>query len=160
MEEQNDDIMANWCSNTIHFTGDEKNIKTLTRLFEKTIEVQEKTRLGQILYSLEGVADGYMFDISINETETDSLSITFESKWSPLPDDMLRIAQFLNVDFEYTYDESGMELYGKCIYSDGELRSVELDQEQIDSCKYPCEEPDEDYQEIDYDKLYDLLDSL
>jgi hypothetical protein len=143
--------MANWCSNNVTFTGDEANLNNFQRLLEKTIEIQESHGNGEMLVGLEGVLDGYMFWIQT----TDTGIISFESRWNPIPQDMVRIAQLFDLEFEYEYEESGCDLYGKYTYENGMLMCQCLDEEETDSCK--TYDKDEDLHDVDYEKLWDLV---
>lgn len=143
--------MPNWCSNNVTFTGTEANLNNFQRCLDKTIEIQDSHGNGEMLVGLEGVLDGYMFWIQT----TDTGIISFESRWEPIPQDMVRIAQLFDLEFEYEYEESGNSIYGTYTYQNGMLMNQCLDEEEIDSCKEYSEE--EDSNETDYDKLWDLV---
>ena len=81
--------MPNWCWNNVEFTGEQKNIDNLSKLFEKTIEIQEITGQGQLLFGLEGSIDGYMFEISNVDQGEGYLMLSFQSRWSPIPYDIV-----------------------------------------------------------------------
>ena len=153
--------MPNWCWNTVEFTGKQKNLENLNKLLHKTVDIQEATGLGQILHSLEGAIDGYMFNIHGIELGDEYLSMAFESRWSPIPNDMVRIAELFNLDFTYSYEESGMALYGKYIFEiidgEGSLYEQLATEDDIESCKTFDEEGDE--QEFNYEKLENLIES-
>ena len=143
--------MANWCSNNVTFTGAEENLNNFQRLLEKTIEIQESHGNGEMLLGLEGVLEGYMFWINTSDTGV----ISFESRWNPIPQDMVRIAQMFDLEFEYEYEESGCDLYGKYTYENGMLMCQCLDEDEANSCKTYNE--DEDVHDVDYEKLWDLV---
>jgi len=151
--------MPNWCSNYVTFSGEEKNIENLKKLIDKTIEQEEKTCRGQLLFGLEGELDGYMFTLN---NDDDDGSITFESRWSPIPQEMVRIAQLFDLTFEYEYQESGNNLYGCYTYdSEGYLYDQYLQDEEINECRIKDEDDDPDDPDemsgIDYDAIWDMV---
>lgn len=143
--------MPNWCSNNVTFTGDEKNLNRFQKVLEKTIEIQSLHGNGEILFGLENALDGYMFWIQTSDTGI----ISFESRWAPIPQDIVRIAQLFDLEFEYEYEESGCDLYGKYTYENGMLMCQSLNDEEIKTCQVPVE--NEDYHDINYDTLWDLV---
>lgn len=142
--------MPNWCWNNVEFTGEQKNVENLYKLFEKTIDMQEKTGRGQLLFGLDGSIDGYMFEISNLAQGDNYLTLSFQSRWSPIPNEIVRIAELFNLQFEYDYEEGGMNLYGKYTfeYEDDEKEGVLYEQfaseEDVDSCRYKEEDDDPD----------------
>jgi hypothetical protein len=153
--------MPNWCSNTVQFTGDKNNIETLGKLLNKTIDLQNKTGNGQLLFGLEQAIDGYMFDIYMDFGD-DYLNLNFSSRWSPIPNDVVRIAELFNLTFTYDYEESGMGLHGKYSfkYEDGEgyLSEQVADEEDIDSCRFKEEEDEDDNETgFNYEKLESII---
>lgn len=143
--------MPNWCSNNVTFTGTEENLNKFQRLLDKTIKIQESHGNGEMLIGLDGVLDGYMFWIHTANTGV----ISFESRWNPIPQDIVRIAQLFDLEFEYEYEESGCDLYGKYTYENGMLMCQCLSEEEADSCK--TYDKDEEIYDFDYDKLWDLV---
>lgn len=154
--------MANWCSNQIDFSGSKKNIKNLHQLFERTVEMQNKTGQGQLLFGLEGVIDGYMFSIEYDLINDDYFQVTYESKWNPIPHDMVRIAQMLKLTFISNYQEEGNQLYGVYNFDGTNLLYKTLSDHELDACKYVVGDngdDDEVYTEIDYEMADDFLDN-
>jgi|688.fasta_scaffold44349_10 hypothetical protein len=153
--------MPNWCNNQITCEGSKENIKNLKKLLRKTVEVQNKTGEGQLLFGLEGAIDGYMFDIEIHTSYKEALVFSFNSRWAPIVNDIVRIAEIFNLTFEYVYEEGGMNLYGKYIYEEGNLEDYALTEDQIEACRLP-EDPDDEgcggY--IDYEQIELTLDEL
>lgn len=151
--------MPNWCWNTIEFTGEEKNVENLSKLIDKTIEMQEKTGFGQLLFGLDGSIDGYMFDISNVDSDKGWIMFSFQSRWNPIPNDMVRIAELFGLDFTYDYEESGMALYGKYTFEITEGESYLYEQvaseTDIEACRILDEDGEEEGQ--DYEKLENLI---
>lgn len=154
--------MPNWCWNTVHFTGKNENLNNLNKLLDKTVDIQNATGLGQILHGLEGSIDGYMFDISSIEFDGDEyLSFNFQSRWSPIPNDIVRIAELFNLNFTYDYEESGMCLYGKYTFTIEDGESYLEEQVATEGDVEACTTYDEngEFEGMDYDKLNDLIES-
>ena len=156
--------MPNWCWNNVEFTGEQKNIDNLSKLFEKTIEMQEITGQGQLLFGLEGSIDGYMFEISNVDQGEGYLILSFQSRWSPIPYDIVRIAELFNLQFTYSYDEGGMSIYGKYTFEiidgEGTLYDQSPSDAGIDECRFQEEGDDEDEKSgFDYEKLESLIES-
>lgn len=157
--------MANWCWNNIEFTGEEKNVENLYKLFQKTVDMQEKTEQAQILFGLEGHIDGYMFDIGDINLENCWLSLSFQSRWSPIPNDMVRIAELFDLQFNYDYEESGMGLHGKYTFkiTDGEGTLYEqcASQNDIEKCRFKEEGDEEDEESgFDFEKLEAIIENM
>jgi len=158
---QNSTKMANWCSAIVEFRGEKKSIDIVKRLFDKTIEIADKTHEGQILFGLEGAIDGYMFNLyNLDFSDDDDwINIQFETKWAPIPNDIVRIAETFNLTFTYEFEESGNEIYGK-YHFDGEYLTVQRPtDEEIQSCRYKLEEDedDEDLGGFDFEKMFDII---
>lgn len=150
--------MANWCWNCVSFSGKEKSIENLNKLLDKTIEQEAKTDSGQLLFGLEGELDGYMFSLDNSNYE----SITFESRWSPIPQEMVRIAQLFDLTFTYEYEEGGNGLYGCYTYDeDGRLYDQCLSDSEVAECRCKDEDDDPDDPDemsgIDYEAIWDMV---
>jgi hypothetical protein len=139
--------MPNWCWNNVQFSGEHKNLENVGKLFKKTIDIQEKTGSGQLLFGIEESIDGYFFNINL-DSGPDWLSISFESRWSPIVNDIVRIAELFNLTFTYEYEEGGNALHGKYTFAYEEGESVLYEQtpseEEIESCRFKEEDDDKD----------------
>jgi hypothetical protein len=156
--------MPNWCWNTVQFTGKQNNLENLNKLLHKTVEMQEKTGMGQILHGIEGSLDGYMFDISDVDLGDEYLSLTFQSRWAPIPNDIVRIAELFDLQFTYSYDEGGMALYGKYTFEiidgEGNLYEQSVTEKQVSECTFMEDDDDEDCPSgFDYEKLEGFIES-
>lgn len=153
--------MPNWCYNTIEFKGEQKKLNNLNKLLHKTVDIQNATGNGQILHSLEGAIDGYMFDISGIELGDEYLTFYFHSKWNPIPNDIVRIAELFNLHFTYDYEELNMGVYGKYTFTiiDGEshLEEQVANDEDIDACRMYDENGEDEG--LDYYRLEKLIES-
>ena len=150
--------MPNWCSNVIEFRGDKKSIDVVRRLLEKTIEMADKTNEGQILFGLEGIIDGYMFNPYVNDEDEDYINVIFESRWNPIVNDMVRIAEVFNLTFEYDYEESGNMIYGKYSFDGEDLTNQYATDNDVASCRYKEEDDEEDeISGFNYEKIYEMI---
>lgn len=121
--------MANWCYNYLTFKGD--NYEKGMQLFE--VLYQEQDQLGG-----EGILPVWIkesrrcfFDILV-----DSDMVYFLTKWSPPIEEMERIGEELDVDFELEYIELGNALYGVLIRRRGEIKHLYLEAEDFNSYEY------------------------
>ncbi|WP_235830382.1 hypothetical protein [Paenimyroides tangerinum] len=73
--------MANWCSNTIVFEGNEEAIKQIEKLFQTMRSKEEQTKQGQLPDFVTNEKGGYFFNIYANEGDTGIFQ--YETKWSP-----------------------------------------------------------------------------
>ena len=156
--------MPNWCWNHVAFTGEEKNLNNLSKLLIKTVEMQKITGYGQLLFGLEGSIDGYMFDISEIDSDEGWLNFSFQSRWAPIPNDIVRIAELFDLQFTYSYDEGGMSLYGKYTFEiidgEGNLYEQSVTEEQVSKCTFMEDDDDEDCPSgFDYEKLEGFIES-
>ena len=150
--------MANWCTNNITFNGDKKSISILEKLVLKTIDLENITDKGQLLYSItESDNDIYMFSLNINDVTEEEISLSFESRWNPSPNHMVRIADIFELTFEYWYEESGNCIYGKYNYKNNILTDQCLTEEDVNECRFK-----EDWDEEDEVSglNYDLIESM
>lgn len=97
--------MANWCYNTITFSGNYKN-------FAKQLEKHnyddcgfEFIKGGRCIFSLEKIEDGMY---------------SFESKWIPPLDELVKKARRCKFSFEIDYEELECDIYGKAFYNHNE----------------------------------------
>ena len=150
--------MPNWCCNTVEFRGDKKSIEVVGRLLERTIEMADKTNEGQVLFGLENVIDGYMFNPYVNDEDENYIILIFESRWNPIPNDMVRIAEVFDLSFEYDYEESGNHIYGKYLFNDGELTDQCPTEDELATCLYKEEDDEDDEMSgFNYEKLYGII---
>ncbi|WP_426474835.1 hypothetical protein [Chryseobacterium balustinum] len=60
--------MANWCSNTVKFTGNEESAHKILQLFKTMMEQETKNGEGQIPDFIQN-KDGFFFEIYQDETD-------------------------------------------------------------------------------------------
>lgn len=161
--------MPNWCYNQVDFSGAEKDLKKVTTLFLAMSAREGEEGQGQKPDFLgdEEPEDSYFFDINADEFEDgyDTHSITYNTKWVPNLNDVLRIANHFNVDFEHQYEELGMQLYGKYRYQDKVLNHKCLEDADLSRFDWsgdevlfdgePCESEAEQLETLLESKEYD-----
>ena len=119
--------MANLCQNVITFSG--KNFEKGMVLFNDLIEEQQRRQMGvRPSFCFEG---RYLFDISI-EAEV----IHCQTKWAPPLDVMREVGEYLDVDFEMEYQESGEPMFGRFWRENGEFGAIELEDEDFNLVSY------------------------
>ena len=151
--------MPNWCLNTVYFEGEPENILVLDKMLNCMKNLETTTGQGQIHPLAEKSYEGYFFQIDW-EIEENRLTFRFESRWGPIPYDVLKMAQLHNLDFEYSFEESGNLLYGKYVYKDESF--FEYCPSEADLNEHECfiEDEEEDYYDVDYEKLEELIDNM
>lgn len=135
--------MANWCSNTITFIGDETKVKHLIKGFE----IMDERDLNKypLLLENETMEKGFV-GLYVDGSE----QVAFETKWSPDPVYIIKIANLFGVDFELEYEELSEGLYGVFKY-DYENKTL------TDRCLQDIPEYSED--DSYFDELSKLLDA-
>jgi len=122
--------MANWCSNSVTFEGEQSQMTDLKILFDTMALKEQKQRKGQ-LPEFIFEQDGYFFDI---RWEDDALY--YETKWSPNTAVIMEIAVRFGVEFSYGYEESSMGIYGEATFKKGVFTDTFLDQEDFSLYHY------------------------
>lgn len=122
--------MANWCYNTVQFTGDDQKIKEIDRLFRAMADMEKQTREGQ-LPAFIAEHEGYLHDIHVEDG-----TISYETKWVQNTDILLQIADHFQTGFWHEYYEPGMWIYGQATYQEGVLSDVSIDPEDVELVEY------------------------
>ena len=122
--------MANWCSNTVVFTGGQNQLDELKTLFLTMAKKEQKERKGQ-LPPFVNDDTGYLFEIRWEEDV-----LYYETKWSPNTEVMVQVADKYHTGFEHSYSESGNGVFGETTYEDGILEDVFLDDDDYDLYGY------------------------
>jgi len=105
--------MANICSNTVTFIGDDKQLDKMMKCFEKTNEIRRNGNPGChfVLFEPSTPVRNFMFDIML-DINGDGECIYFQTKWNPDPIQIVRIARMFQLSFELEYEELGDNQYG------------------------------------------------
>jgi hypothetical protein len=113
--------MANYCSNTAFFLGDQNAVSELRQLFW---EIERQQKLTRMYYLPDFVMDGtgYVQDISFNGEW-----INYESRWTPNLNLLVQLAERYQVRFISGFDEMTNGIYGEALCSNGRLQSVYRD---------------------------------
>lgn len=153
--------MANWADNYVEFSGTPTNLKKLEEFFNEMIKKEEKERKGQIPDFAEE-DDGYFFDTQIWTSEPETLTIGYQTRWSPNPERLVEIADHFQVNFTGGVEEPGCQIYGKFFYNfhRGKLKEIYLDDEEIEEVKYLEDEDQYEFRGDLYDhssEIYDLI---
>ena len=148
--------MANWCFNTVVFSGSENNEKKVIELFNQLHEQEIKEQCGQKPDFVQG--DNYFFNIVIN----DETNIQFESRWTPIISELVEIAKEYDLNFECTYEECGNQIFGKAIYTSGneEAEILDLTDEDHDLFNYDEEKDTYIYNGEEYEGDFEILENI
>jgi len=154
--------MANWCSNYVHFTGSEENIKKVNELFAEMCEHNNKTQGGATPDFIETPVQGWFFDVLKPETDKDQ-HFNYYTKWSPNELDLIEIAKRFNLEFKCEFSECGNGIFGKSIYKGGVLTIHALEYDEYIKAVPVDEDNDEQgyiYEGEHYDSLDEALEDI
>ncbi|MGK6342485.1 hypothetical protein ACMGDK_09615 [Chryseobacterium sp. DT-3] len=115
--------MANWCNNTVVFTGTPEAIDQITLLFKTIAEMGQQIDFDKLPAFLTGTEDYFFCYISYNEGG----KIEYETRWTPNIEAVLQIAQHYKVDFVLDYQEVGNCLFGRATYAKSVFHNIYLD---------------------------------
>lgn len=120
--------MANWCQNTVEFSGNEQRLKEIDWLFKAMAVLEKDTRVGQLPPfvdndALVGAGEGHFVGIHIYDGTVD-----YETKRMPNTGILVQIADYFQADFRYAYYEPGKKIFGEATYRQGILTDISLDQ--------------------------------
>lgn len=148
--------MANWCFNSVTFSGSESNTNKVIELFNQLHKQEKKEQCGQKPDFVQG--DNYFFNIVINE----DINIQFESRWSPIISELVEIAKEFDLDFESTYEENGNLIFGKAIYKSGneEAEILNLTDADFNLFDYDEEKDTYIYNGEEYESDFEILENI
>jgi hypothetical protein len=147
-------MMANWCSNTVTFTGEQSRLDELETLFTQMADKEKKEEKGQLPPFIE--EDGnWLFEI-----EWEVGTLFYETRWSPNIGVIRQVADHYHVDFTHDYCETGNGVYGQAIYENGELQDICLDSSDFDQYDYDGESDSYLFEGEDYDNDDEILEIL
>ena len=115
--------MANWCYNTIKFSGNYKNFAKQLEKYDYNNCGFEFVKNGRCIFSLEKIQDGMY---------------SFESKWVPPLEELIKKARRCKFSFEINYEELSMAIYGRAYYDyeTNEFTDYYLDEDVLNRCNY------------------------
>jgi len=146
--------MANWCSNSVVFTGDEQKCKAIYDLFGDMEARQRQT--GH--YQLPDFAKddkGVMSDIVIHDR-----GVSFETRWVPNLKLLMEIADFYDSGFVSKFNEMQTGVLGEARYEQGTLTLVSLDEEDYKAVRYDFTRQGYPLGERFFEEEGDLLDYI
>ena len=124
--------MANICTNTITFSGED--LSGIRNLID---EINNTDGYGWLPEGYVGEYYHYLFDVDITDYD-EEIVISCWTKWSPPIDEMMYLCKQTNVNVNIHYEEMGMGLYGVCYYdlNTDEVEDVCLDDKDINRIEY------------------------
>jgi hypothetical protein len=111
--------MANWCKNTVLFSGESSRVEAILELF-KEIEQQQNNTKQWHLPEFVTAPNSFMLDILIDEQQ-----ISYHTMWMPNLDALREIADHFMVEFTSRFEEAGMRISGIALYHDGILNEMQ-----------------------------------
>lgn len=150
--------MANWCSNTVVFEGNEEAIKQIQQLFQTMKEKEEKTEQGQLSDFITDENGGYFFNTYWNEGDTGIFQ--YETKWSPNTEILKNIAEQYNVNFSQDYEELGCLVYGRATFSDKLLTDIYLEDKDFEKIQFDEETDTYHFEGEENDSDCEILETL
>jgi hypothetical protein len=126
--------MANICTNTITFSGED--LSPIRNLIDE-IQEAEENNVGWLPEGYKGSYYHWLFDIDITDN-VDDIIIGCWTKWAPPIEEMMYLCRNTNVNVNIHYEEMGMGLYGVFFYDSktNEFEDVCLDDDDINRIEY------------------------
>ena len=149
--------MANWCSNSVAFEGNNTALEQVRLEFIKMQLRENKESCGQLPEFISDKNKGYFFDVSL---ENGGCNFNYQTRWSPNTEILLLIAEYYKVDFIYYYEEIGNQIYGVTVYSNNELKEICLEEEDFEQYDYHEETDTYTFEEENYESDYEILEIL
>lgn len=149
--------MANWCSNTVTFTGNEEATDKIIALFKTMMEQENKSGEGQIPDFVQEKS-GFFFEIYQNET--DECSFQYETKWCPNIEVLYIISDHYNAGFILNYAELGNCIFGKTTYQNQVVDDACLDFGDFDKYEYNEETDTYQFEGETYDSDLEIMEIL
>ena len=149
--------MANWCSNSVAFEGDETTLEKVRLEFLKMQICENKENCGQLPEFISDKNRGYFFDILLEDGDC---IFNYQTRWSPNTEILLQIAEHYKVDFIYNYEEIGSQIYGVSVYSNSELTEICLEEEDFEQYNYHEETDTYFFEEENYESDCEILEIL
>ncbi|PAW95084.1 hypothetical protein CKK33_16915 [Mucilaginibacter sp. MD40] len=110
--------MANYCANTVEFSGDLSGLLRLRTLFAAA-EYGKAFRPDVLP---EEPDSSYFFDAAMEGNK-----LFYETRWVPNLEGVLRLAEHFGLDYVHWYEEPANMVYGEAWYKEGEFNHVWLD---------------------------------
>ena len=149
--------MANWCSNSVAFEGNETSLEQVKLEFRKMQIRENEENCGQLPEFISDKNRGYFFDILL---EDGGCIFNYQTRWSPNTEVLTQIAERFNVDFILYYEEIGNQIYGVTIYSSSELTEICLEEEDFEQYDYDEETDTYFFEEENHESDCEILEIL
>ena len=149
--------MANWCSNSVAFEGNEIALEHVKLEFIKMQLRENEENCGQLPEFISDKKRGYFFDILLEDGDC---IFNYQTRWSPNTEILLQIAEHYIVDFIYNYEEIGNQIYGVSVYSNNELTEICLEEEDFEQYSYNEETDTYFFEDENYESDYEILEIL
>ena len=149
--------MANWCSNSVAFEGNETALEQVRLEFIKMQILENEENCGQLPEFILDKKRGYFFDILL---EDGGCIFNYQTRWSPNTEVLTQIAERFNVDFILYYEEIGNQIYGVTIYSSSELTEICLEEEDFEQYDYDEETDTYFFEEENHESDCEILEIL
>jgi hypothetical protein len=120
--------MAYWVQNWVEFSGNENNLQEVKKMFKEMEQKEQETKEGQKPSFVSEPKECYFFDIHTDETET----VSYTTRWSPNILDLVAIANHFKLNFVCNYEESGNQIFGKAVFTFGEVKPKFYDLDDTD----------------------------
>ncbi|QEM07872.1 hypothetical protein DIU31_031835 [Mucilaginibacter rubeus] len=114
--------MANYCANTVEFTGQLPGLLRLRAMFAAA-EYGKAFRPDVLP---EEPDSSYFLGASLEGNK-----LFYETRWVPNLEGVLRLAEHLGLDYVHWYEEPANMVYGEAWYKDGEFEHVWLDTPEV-----------------------------
>nr|WP_294894803.1 hypothetical protein [uncultured Pedobacter sp.] len=150
--------MANWCSNTVVFEGNEETIQQIQQLFQTMKEKEEQTERAQLPDFITDENGGYFFNLYWNEGDIGIFQ--YETKWSPNIEIVQKIAEYYLVDFVQDYEEMSNLVYGRATFSNKLLTDIYLEDEDFEQYHYDEETDIYHFEGEVYESDCEILETL
>jgi hypothetical protein len=103
--------------------------------------------------------DGHFFDVMMHDSGDDSLSISYESRWTHNFCDVAAICKEYNLTAYAEFDENGCDYHGSCDYSnDGTYKESFISEYFFREVEYNYETDMYEYREGEWENVNDLID--
>ena len=149
--------MANWCSNSVAFEGNETALEQVRLEFIKMQILENEENCGQLPEFILDKKRGYFFDILLEDGDC---IFNYQTRWSPNTEVLTQIAERFNVDFILDYEEIGNQIYGVSVYSNNELTEICLEEEDFEQYDYNEETDTYFFEEKNYESDFEILEIL
>ncbi|MBL4675894.1 MAG: hypothetical protein JKY70_06785 [Mucilaginibacter sp.] len=146
--------MANWCSNTVWFTGEPHQVKGLRMLFREMAIKEKQEDRGQLPSFMKDEKD-WFFNI-----ECDGEMVHYETRWSPNVGVLKQVADHYGSGFHLYYCETGNLVYGEATYTSGELNDISLEPGDFDLYAYEEDKDEYLFEGDSYGSSEDIMEIL